>query len=293
MRLLTTTEAAEYLRLKERKVYELIAEGAIPCTKVTGKWLFPQCELDHWLASSLLRPKGLRPREAMPIVGGSHDPLLEWALREGGSGLASLPEGSEAGLARFADGSIVACAIHLHTLNDRGDPNVEALQKQGMLHDALLVAFAKREQGFLAASGNPLAIASLNDVIARGARMAMRPKGAGAQLLLISLLHRLGMSLEQIAAVSPPCPTGPDIAQAIRAGRADCGIATRSVANAAGLDFVPITWEQFDLAIRHRSYFHPPLQTLLSFLRTSSFAKRAEEFGGYDVTDAGTIRYAP
>jgi len=61
MHLLTTTEAAEYLRLKERKVYELIAEGAIPCTKVTGKWLFPKCELDHWLASSLVRPRGLIP----------------------------------------------------------------------------------------------------------------------------------------------------------------------------------------------------------------------------------------
>jgi len=52
MRLFTTTEAAEYLRLKERKVYELIAEGEIPCTKVTGKWLFPQSELDHWLAAT-------------------------------------------------------------------------------------------------------------------------------------------------------------------------------------------------------------------------------------------------
>ena len=72
----------------------------------------------------------------MPIVGGSHDPLLEWALRESGSGLAWLPEGSEAGLARFADGSIAACAIDLHTLCDRGDPNVEALQRQGGLGDA-------------------------------------------------------------------------------------------------------------------------------------------------------------
>ena len=30
MQLLTTTEAADYLRLKERKLYELVAEGAIP-----------------------------------------------------------------------------------------------------------------------------------------------------------------------------------------------------------------------------------------------------------------------
>jgi len=293
MRLFTTAEAAEYLRLRERKLYELIAEGTIPCTKVTGKWLFPQCELDHWLGSNLLRPKGLQPREPMPIVGGSHDPLLEWALRESGSGLASLPEGSEAGLARFADGSIAACAIHLHTLSDRGDPNVEALQKQAVFHDTLLIAFAKREQGILVAPGNPVGIESLSDVAARGARLAVRPQGAGAQLLLASLLHKLDLSLEQLTTVSPPSPTGPDVAQAINAGRADCGIATRSVAQAARLDFVPITWERFDLTVRFRSYFQTPMQALVTFLRTPSFASRAEELGGYDVSSAGTIRYAP
>ena len=43
--------------------------------KVTGKWLFPQAELDSWLSSYPVRPKGAAPPHAMPIVGGSHDPL--------------------------------------------------------------------------------------------------------------------------------------------------------------------------------------------------------------------------
>ena len=46
--LLTTDEAASYLRLSERKLYELVANGAVPCTKVTGKWLFPKAALDRW-----------------------------------------------------------------------------------------------------------------------------------------------------------------------------------------------------------------------------------------------------
>jgi putative molybdopterin biosynthesis protein len=292
MRLLTTTEAAKYLRLKERKIYELVAEGAIPCTKVTGRWLFPQAELDHWLSSSLMRPKGLAPAEPMPIVGGSHDPLLEWALRESSSGLATLPEGSEAGLARFANGGIVAAAIHLHSLADRDDANVDALAKRSNFHDAVLIGFARREQGFLVAPGNPLGIAGIADMMARGARVAVRPPGAGAQLLLLALLHRAELSFDAIVMVSPPCPTGPDIAQAIRAGRADCGIATRSVANAAALDFVPIVWERFDVATRQRDYFRPALQAFLSFLRTETFAMRARELGGYDITETGTVRHA-
>jgi len=293
MRLFTTAEAAEYLRLKERKVYELVAEGAIPCTKVTGKWLFPQSELDHWLAASLARPKGMKAPDPLPIVGGSHDPLLEWALRESGSGLATLPEGSEAGLARFEQGGIVASAIHLHSLTDAGDANVDAVRKRGSFHDAALIAFARREQGFLVAAGNPLAIATIDDVMRRRARLAVRPKGAGAQLLLLSLIHRASSSLDELVTVAPPCPTGPDIAQAIRAGRADCGIATRSVAQAAGLGFVPIVWERFDVTVRQRDYFRPPLQAFLGFLRTEAFSARARELGGYDVSDAGAVRYAP
>jgi excisionase family DNA binding protein len=293
MRLFTTTEAAEYLRLKERKVYELIAEGAIPCTKVTGKWLFPQSELDHWLHASLLRPKGVKPAEPMPIVGGSHDPLLEWALRESGSGLATLPEGSEAGLARFEQGTIVASAIHLHSLADDDDANVATLEKRAVFHDVVLIGFARREQGFLVTAGNPLRIAAIGDVARRRARVAVRPPGAGAQLLLLSLLHRADLSIDDLATVAPPCPTGPDIAQAIRAGRADCGVATRSVANAAGLDFVPIMWERFDVTMRQRDYFRPPLQAFLGFLRTDAFAARAHELGGYDVSGAGAVRRAP
>src|SRR2546430_3983908 len=110
--LLTTDEAADYLRLSERKLYELVANEVVPCTKVTGKWLFPKAALDRWLAAGLLTP-ALARAPAPPIVGGSHDPLLEWALRESASGLASLPEGSEAGLQRLAPGEGTPGALHL------------------------------------------------------------------------------------------------------------------------------------------------------------------------------------
>jgi excisionase family DNA binding protein len=290
MRLLTTGEAADYLRLKERKLYELVAEGAIPCTKVTGRWLFPQAELDRWLAASLVRPDGMVPAEPMPIVGGSHDPLLEWALRDSGCGLATLAEGSERGLERFAAGELVAAAIHLHALADADDANVTVVAGHARLHDAVLIAFARREQGLLVAPGNPLALAGIDDVVSRAARCALRPQGAGAQLLLMVLLQRTGARLDQLAA-GPICPTGPDIAQAIRGRHADCGVATRSVANAAGLDFVPLAWERFDLVLRQRDYFRPALQTLFGFLRRPALAARAAELGGYDVSMAGEVRH--
>jgi len=292
MELFTTAEAARYLRLKERKIYEMVAEGSMPCTKVTGRWLFPKAELDHWLASNISRPDGLTRPEPALIIGGSHDPLLEWALRESGSGLATLAVGSEAGLARFIAGETIAAAIHLHALEDpEADANVTAVTGRSDLQDAVMIAFCRREQGFLLAPGNPLRIHSIDDVAAKRARIAMRPKGAGAQLLLLSLLHKSKVTHDALTAISPICPTGPDIAQAIRAGRADTGIATRSVANSAGLDFVPIVWEPFDLLLRQRDYFHPPLQALIRFLQSEELSLRAKEMGGFDLSGAGAVRF--
>ena len=293
MQLFTTFEAAQYLRLKERKIYEMVAEGTVPCTKVTGRWLFPKAELDHWLASSISRPDGMTQPEPAPIVAGSHDPLLEWALRESGSGLATLAVGSEAGFNRFIAGETIAAALHLHALEDAAaDANSAAMAARSLVQDAVLIGFCRREQGMLLAPGNPLGLGSFDDVVAKHARIAMRPKGAGAQLLLLAMLHRAKTPLEKLAAVAPVCPTGPDIAQAIRAGRADTGIATRAVADAAGLDFVPIIWEPFDLVMRQRDYFRPPLQALVKFLHSRELTARAKEMGGYDLTDKGSVRFS-
>jgi putative molybdopterin biosynthesis protein len=292
VQLLTTAEAAAYLRLKERKIYEMVAEGAVPCTKVTGRWLFPKAELDHWLAASVLRPPGVVRPEPAPIISGSHDPLLGWALRESGSGLATLAAGSEAGLARFVAGETLAAAIHLHSLEDATtDANTAAIKNCSELNDAVLIGFCRREQGFLVPPGNPLKLGSIEDVNRTRARIAVRPKGAGAQQLLLALLHRAKISLDQLTVAAPVCPIGPDVAQAIRAGRADTGIATRGVANSAGLDFVPITWESFDLVTRQHDYFKPSMQTLFNFLRSAEFATRAAEFGGYDLSVAGMVRF--
>ena len=39
---LTTKELAQLLRLGERKIYDLAANGDIPCVRAVGKLLFPK-----------------------------------------------------------------------------------------------------------------------------------------------------------------------------------------------------------------------------------------------------------
>lgn len=291
LELLTTDEAAAYLRLSERKLYELVANSAVPCTKVTGRWLFPRAALDRWLTAGLITSPALARAPAPRIVGGSHDPLLEWVLRESGCGLASLPEGSEEGLRRLTRGEVMIGAIHLHGLEgDDAQANVATVRDAPGLHDAVVIAFVRREQGILVARGNPLKLTGIASIAESRARMAQRPNGAGAQLLLLSLLSRAGIGLDQLNMVKPACPTGSDIAQAVRSGRADCGIATRSVALGTGLGFLPLEWENFDLVLRQRDYFLPEPQALFRFLRSATLRERAVELGGYDLDNIGEVR---
>ena len=273
--LLTTDEAASYLRLSERKLYELVANGAVPCTKVTGKWLFPKAALDRWLAAGLARAGGARacagaadrrrqPRSAAGMGAARERLRARQPARRQRSRLA-------AARARRGDGG--------------GDPSAPARRRRRgrqYRRGRACVGAARRggDRALRAASrgwwsrpaircGSPTSPASRRG--ARGWRCG--PPGAGAQLLLLALLARAGLALDALAVVKPACPTGPDIAQAVRSGRADCGIATRAVAQAAGLDFVPLTWERFDLVLRQRGYFLPGRRRCSGFIRTAAFPR--------------------
>ena len=239
MQFLTTGEAANYLRIKERKLYELVSENAIPCTKATGKWLFAKHELDRWLLERMTRPNGMAPAEPLPIVGGSHDPLLEWSLRESGCGLATLPEGSAAGLQRFIDGKLVAAAIHLHAFDDDSDENLAVMQNERNLQDAVLVGFARREQGMVVAAGNPLGLKSIRDLSAERVRVAVRPAGAGAQLLLELLLMRARASMSP-SSISLRRPVRP-----VRTSRRRCARGASIAVSPRAASQIPQDWDLF------------------------------------------------
>jgi putative molybdopterin biosynthesis protein len=116
--LLTTREVAGLLRIRERKVYDLVASGEIPHVRVTGKLLFPRALLDAWLVRHS-ESRQITPRVWPDIVAGSHDPLLDWALREAGSGLATFFDGSLDGLERLAQGDALMAGLHLVEDGDR------------------------------------------------------------------------------------------------------------------------------------------------------------------------------
>ncbi|HLY65591.1 MAG TPA: helix-turn-helix transcriptional regulator [Chloroflexota bacterium] len=284
---MTTAEVADYLRLKQRKIYELVRTRQIPCSHATGKLLFPKQAIDLWLARNLAF-EGPELRSPPPIAAGSHDPLLEWALRESGCELALLAGGSQDGLRRLIAGQAVVAGLHIvdETTGEYNLPQVGSLPG---LHDLVLVEWAMRGQGLVVAAENPARIAGLGDVAARRLRVARRQDGAGAQFLLHYLLAREGLHYQDLNVVEPPALTETDLAGVVLDGTADCGIAIEAVARRYRLGFLPLHRERFDLALRRRDYFEPPVQALLRFARSPAFRAKAAELGGYDISDLGRI----
>ena len=293
---LTTKEVADYLRIKERRVYDLVRRRAIPCTRVTGKWLFPRALIDLWLAEGA---EGERPVRPPPVLAGSQDPLLEWAVKESGCGLASLHGGSLDGIKRFAEGQAVAAGLHLFDA-ESGDFNLPALRanlagpvlaRQGVI----LIEWARRRQGLVVAAGNPRGIAALDDLKAGlktgGLRVMRRQREAGSHLLLAHLLEEAGLSFDDLELCAETARGETDLGLAILEGRADAGLAVEAVAGTLKLGFVPLMEERYDLLLRRRDFFEPPFQALLGFARGPAFAARAAGMGGYDITALGTVHY--
>jgi excisionase family DNA binding protein len=285
---MTTAEVADYLRIKERTIYEMVARQTIPFSRVTGKLLFPRRLIDAWLeAQTELPAAGIAPPP--PIYAGSNDPLLEWALRQAGTGLAVLANGSTHGLEELAAGRAVLAGCHL--LDPATDSwNLAAVKAHlpGGAH--VMIHWARRTQGLMTAPGNPLGITGLADAMAGGRRFAVRSAGAGSQRLLEVLLDRAGLALADLEVVDRPAETHADLAALIETGEADCGLGLMAAAGPLG--FIPLlTDESFDLVLTRRDYFEPPVQALLAFAKTETFARRVTHLGGYDTSDLGRVRW--
>ena len=286
---LTTSEVAAFLRIKERKVYDLVAKKEIPFSRVTGKLLFPRDAIANWVESHTeYRATRAAFRQRPAIVAGSHDPLLEWALRASGSGLAVFFDGSRNGLERLARGEAIAAGTHVVN-PDSIDWNIEAVRQAFAVEPVVVLEWAKRRQGLVVPPGNPAAIRALKDL--GGKRLIPRQPGSGSQELLAALLAKSEGLAEAVTMLDPPARSEADVAQAIANGRADVGVAIEAAARQYRLDFVPLADERFDLVVWRKDYFEPAFQTLLAFCGSEEFRRRANELGGYDISGFGTVHY--
>jgi putative molybdopterin biosynthesis protein len=289
--MMSTTEVADYLRISERTVYDLLKDKKIPSSRVTGKWLFPKKLIDRWVAQNT-EYSPAKTRDIAPIVAGSHDPLLEWALRESRCGLAMMSSGSIDGMRRVIEGEALAAGTHLID-PESGEYNRPFLRTHYAQSHVVLIHWAVRRQGLIVRRDDEKKLNALVKLKSAKVRVVTRQPESGAFHLFNHLLTSAGLDAAALNASPMPALTDSDLAQRIRDDDADVGLGCEAAARSAGLAFVPLAEERFDLLMRRRDFFEPPLQSLFAFARSAAFQKRAEQLGGYDVSQTGNVVFNP
>lgn len=288
----TTRELAALLRVKQRKVYDLVSEEALPFRRVTGKLLFPKREIEDWIAASGPDAERSSKRTAatdFPLVmAGGHDPLLEWALRESRSGIAALMDGALDGLARMQENACIAAGLHIPALKSE-EWNVPAVRKSFGKEPVALIEWAKRTRGLMYSPKLKRPIKSLADI--GDLRFQSRQPEAGSELVLTALLSKEGLCKSDLRSVDAIERSETDLAMAVAAGRADVGLGIEGAARQFQLEFTPMIVERFDLLIWRKAFFDPPFQKLIRFCASAPFRGRAKAFGGYDCADSGAVHF--
>ncbi len=290
-RFLSVREVADYLQINEKKVYTLAAEGKIPGTKVTGKWLFPRDLVDQWLTRS---SHGGVLSDRL-VIAGADDPLLGRLITTLGAQMnaraliAHAPTGTRLGLELLAAERCDAALLHWG-IAEESEMRHPALIRGFPEHGRwVLVRAFRREQGLMLAPGvesdEPRAL------LTRGLRVARPAQGSGTGRFFQETLARAEVKSDDLEP-GPGVRSARESAEALRQGHADLAPGSRAAATEAGLDFVAVGWEALDLALARGLYFRTLLQHLLDAFKADDTFLLAERLGGYDFPDSGRLVWA-
>jgi len=285
--LLTTKELADFLRLNEKKVYELVRDGNIPHVRIAGKWLFPKDHINRWIDENVQREKDIR-------IIGSDDILLARLLslysRE------KFPEsiafyssvGSLKGIQALSRKKGQACCTHLLDM-ETGEYNLPILSRILSPQQYVVVTLWHREQGLIVKKGNPLAVKGLGDVTGKKARFINRNEGSGTRTLLEYFLREKSLSEKDIIGFADEVNTHVEIALKVFFDEADVGLGIEYVTHLLPLDFIPLREERFDLVVPRELWSTSVMKGFISYIEPAKISKLAGTLPGYSLKDTGKI----
>ena len=226
------------------------------------------------------------------VITGSHDPLVDEAAdimrrtwRD--SAVASSHVGSMGGIMAIKRGEAHLGGIHL--LDEAsGTCNIPYVQRFFPEGGVALVEGVERVQGLIVAPGNPQGIREFSDL----ARLSYvnRQKGSGTRILCDFLAKQHGLDPASIRGYEREEFTHTAVAAAIAAGTADAGLGIYSAAKIYGLEFIPITTEQYDLLIAESALESEAVERFLKILKGTEFTARLQALGGYSLKNPGEVR---
>ena len=231
---------------------------------------------------AVIAAAGLLDADRVFRLAGSDDPALQILLTHVGPAVVAVgTRGSFQGLRALARGSADGAAIHLrHHSGTHNAPFARALLRHRHPH---LLHLWRREQGLLVAPGNPRGVVTPADLA--GLRVAKREVGAGTRVLLDQLLSAHGIAPDGVAGLK--LRSHLEVALAVASGIADVGLGVRAAANDLELDFIPLIWEAYDIALGADAL--GAARPLITALRAPEVQASISRLGGYDLKPAGTL----
>lgn len=298
---MNTKEVAKYLDIHEKQVYLLIKAGKIPCTRVTGKWVFPVKLIDEWVRASAqdsLRQarKKVKPAESSLLAAGSNDPILDILLTamkkdHPAFNIFFANAGSVKGLETLNTGLTDIAFSHLLD-PQTGDYNTPYLKKYCPDHQPVLVNLFYRQIGFVSIKSKSNNFRGWQSLTDKDIRFVNRQSGSGTRILLDYELKNRGIAGSDIAGYDNEVYTHFEVGLSIISGEADVGIASAAVAKILDLNFQPLVSERFDMILDKNTFFQPAIQAFIETLQSSQFRNRVEKIGNYNFKDAGRILHS-
>lgn len=299
MQIYTPDEIASMLKISKHTVYEMIKRGDLAAFKVGNKMRIEESEFTRFKESMTApnkRQTGLQNTGQQTVqLAGSHDFLVEHLVKytaAEGTGLSITPSyiGSLEGLMMLYRGSADIAAIHL--LDPVSQQYNLPFIRQLFVHEPITVMrLASREQGLIVAKGNPKKISGIKDLTRKDVTIVNRQKGAGTRFLLDSFLAEENLQPSDVKGYEDEEWNHLGAAAHISRGTADVAFGIKCAASQLGLDFIPLTKEQFDLVFRWTPDNKKALQHLIDLIHFTNFKESIFELDGYDAEDFGKIIY--
>lgn len=293
---MNTKEVAEYLGINEKQVYALIKAGKMPCTRVTGKWVFPKNIIDEWInknARGSLKSVAKSDRDPGRILAaGSNDPVLDLLISQNydNVNIFSCNTGSTEGLRLLAESRADIAWCHLFD-PESGTYNIPYIESHFADRKVAMVHLFYREIGLLVAPDHAKKIKKLED-LSSGIRFINRQKGSGIRLFLDYHLNKAGIDPASVAGYESEVYTHFEIGLSILAGKADAGISSVAISKLMGIPFVPLARESFDMVLGKDTFFEKGIQSFIETLQSKKFRKTVEPLGDYSFSDSGKILYS-
>ncbi|HNU10515.1 MAG TPA: substrate-binding domain-containing protein [Rubrivivax sp.] len=198
--------------------------------------------------------------------------------------------GSIDALRALAAGRCAVAGFHVPPLADARTLYARALKPLLEPGRHKLIGCMQRTQGLMVAPGNPLALHDLGDVVERRARFVHRQQGSGTRLLTDHLLAERGLTdAALVGADTPDEDSHLAVAAAVAAGAGDCALGIEAAARSFGLDFVPLTEEQYFLVCLTPTLEQPAVQALRRLLQQPAWPQQLATLPGYRSAHAGEV----